>query len=83
METVQNRLLSMADEEYLAFSAPLIPSVPREKMIGIRVPLLRKYAREIKNSEQALEFMDELRHYYMEENHLHGFLIENIRDFNT
>lgn len=81
---IQRRLLSMQDVQYKDFNSKLIPSVDPKLMIGIRTPLLRKFAKELFKTEpeQAAAFMHDLPHRYFEENNLHAFLIENIKDFN-
>ena len=40
-------LLELKDEDYRAFHAKLIPNIPIEKIIGVRTPVLRKYAKEV------------------------------------
>jgi len=83
--TIQRRLLSMQDVQYRDFNSKLIPTVDPHLMIGIRTPLLRKFAKELFKTEpeQAAAFMHDLPHRYFEENNLHAFLIENIKDFNA
>ena len=39
-------LFALQDKEYRDFTAKLIPNVDKEKIIGIRVPILRKFAKE-------------------------------------
>ncbi|KLU63770.1 DNA alkylation repair enzyme [Desulfosporosinus acididurans] len=51
--------------------------------IGIRIPYLRKLAREFSKTPEASEFLKILPHTYYEENNLHGFLIETIRDYDA
>lgn len=81
MTELQAKLFSMADENYRAFTAPLIPTVSPERIIGVRVPELKKLARELSDGKEAEELMSGLPHFYLEENHLHGFLINLTRDF--
>ena len=81
--TIQARLQSMQDEKYRAFQSALLPTVPPERIIGVRVPQLRAYAREIRNTPQAAEFMRSLPHASYDENNLHAYLIESIRDFDA
>ncbi|WP_081984411.1 DNA alkylation repair protein [Treponema sp. OMZ 838] len=85
MESIQSKLLSMQDISYRDFNAKLIPTVDPKLMIGIRTPLLRKFAKDLFKMEpkQAAAFMQTLPHRYFEENNLHAFLIENIKDFDT
>jgi 3-methyladenine DNA glycosylase AlkD len=83
MTEIQKRLFALQDERYRAFNARLIPNIGAEKIIGVRVPELRKLAKELKGSELAAEFMAALPHEYHEENCLHGFLLEQLRDFDS
>lgn len=78
---MQGRLFELQDLEYRDFHAKLMPTVDKEKVIGVRTPALRKFAREFGKSEEAGEFMKVLPHDYYEENNLHGFLIEGIKDY--
>lgn len=80
MNIVEN-LFAFQDKEYRMFQSRLMPSVPAEKIIGIRIPVLRKYARELYGSSQAEMFLHCLPHTFYEEYNLHAFLIEKINDF--
>lgn len=79
IEEVCAELKNMADPVYQAFQSQLIPTVDTALIIGIRTPVLRAYA---KNMDWACAemFMHALPHKYYEENNLHGFLIERIKD---
>lgn len=79
---VISQLFEMQDKEYKDFHAKLIPTVNPDNIIGIRTPQLRKFAANFAKSEEAESFMKSLPHRYYEENNLHGFLIEKIRDHN-
>lgn len=68
----------MGEEKYKEFSSKLMPTVSRDKVIGIRTPILRKYAKDLENYD---EFLTDLPHKYFEEDNLHAFLIERERDF--
>lgn len=74
-------LLSLRDEEYAKFIANLTPTISKEKFIGVRVPMLRKMAKELKNNQEAKDFLDCLPHSYYEENLLHSILISYINDY--
>lgn len=71
---VQTALSDMQDPEYKAFQSKLIPTVNPDRIIGIRTPQLRKFAREFAKSGDAAAFMKLLPHTYYEEDNLHGFL---------
>ena len=78
---VQKRLFEMRDTGYRDFHARLILTVEKEKIIGIRTPILRKFAKEFGKTEESELFLKVLPHQYYEENNLHGLLIEQIRDY--
>ena len=50
----------MQDKQYAAFQAKLTPGVPMESFIGIRVPVLRKFAKEFTKEEECEEFLHQL-----------------------
>lgn len=47
------RMEELREEEYKNFSANLIPGIDREKMLGVRIPALRKIASELLKGDQA------------------------------
>ncbi len=78
---IKEELFKLQDKKYKEFHQKLVPNVENERIIGIRTPILRKYAKSIKETPQTKEFLASLPHYYLEENNLHAFLIEQIKDF--
>ena len=82
---IQERLFTFQDTDYKAFNKTLIPTVDEHTMIGIRMPVLKKFAKEFFRTEPecVADFMNSLPHQYFEENNLHAFLIENIKDFDA
>lgn len=45
--TVQEMLFARRDPQYQAFMSRLVPTVPKETVLGIRMPAIRTLAREI------------------------------------
>lgn len=82
-KNVQKQLFALADPEYKTFHCRLMPTVDPQTVIGIRTPILRKFAADFAKTEEAALFLEHLPHTYYEENNLHGFLIEKIKDYNT
>lgn len=80
-ECIRAELFRLQDEQYRAFQSALMPTVPKEKVIGVRVPALRKLAKRLAGTPRAEAFLQELPHFYYEENNLHAFLVEAIRDY--
>ena len=78
---VQNQLFALQDIGYRDFTSKLIPTVDPGTVIGVRTPALRKFAREFIKSPKAEEYIRILPHRYYEENNLHGFIIESIKEY--
>lgn len=83
MNAITQRLFSSADEGYRQFQIPLIPTVDPKRVIGVRTPILRNMARELAGTVVAEAFLQDLPHTYYEENNLHAFLVEQIRDYDA
>ena len=56
MTSLQERLFAMQDKQYAAFQAKLTPGVPVESFIGIRVPVLRKFTKNLQRRQNILKF---------------------------
>ena len=80
MEQIVNRLFEMQDLKYRDFNAKLIPGTEKERIIGVRTPQLRKYAKELRKSGEWKEFVRELPHTYHEENALHGYILGEMKE---
>ncbi len=81
MKKITEELFLLQDEIYREFNSKLIPTVKKENIIGIRIPVLRKYEKEIRNTKKAEEFLKTLPHKYTEEYNLHALLLENIKNY--
>lgn len=79
--TVIEELFSLQDEAYAQFQSKLMPTIPRDLVIGVRVPVLRKLATKMHGREEG--FLSELPHRYYDENLLHGILISQITDYES
>ena len=80
---IRERLYELREPGYAAFTAKLIPNVPEETILGVRTPALRALAKELRGTAEASAFLDELPHAYFEENCLHAFLLEQIKDYDA
>lgn len=81
--SITDHLLSLADIPYRDFTAKLIPTINKERIIGVRTPAMRTLAKELlkQQSKEAMAFLERLPHYYYEENNLHAFIIAQMKDF--
>lgn len=80
MTEIQKHLLANADQKYRDFTLPLIPLVDPKTFIGVRLPVLKKYAKDL-DVKSREEFLKSLPHEYHEENILHAFILSNVKDY--
>lgn len=80
---IKEELFSIQDKSYGDFQSNLIPNIPRELFIGMRVPEARKLAKRIANELEASKFLRELPHKYYDENILHALFISEIKDYDA
>ena len=78
---VQKRLFELADDKYADFQAKLTPTIDRSLFIGVRVPDVRKLAKELYKTNQFEAFIKELPHQYYDENMLHGLILSEFKDY--
>ena len=81
IQKVQQDLFTMQDLKYRDFHAKLMPTIDKDSVIGVRVPMLRAYAKKFGKTEEAKQFLEILPHQYYEENNLHGLLIDQMKDY--
>lgn len=81
MKSVTERLAELADAEYREFQIKLVPNIPKERILGVRIPKIRAFCKEIAGSEEAEEFINSLPHGSYDENNLHALLISAIKDY--
>ena len=77
--SIKKELYSLTEEKYRKFSISLIPD--HRNFIGVRIPLIRKIAKEIAK-ENPVEFLRLAKDDSFEEIMLQGFVICEIKDFN-
>ena len=80
MDKVKEFLLSNQDLKYRDFTLPLLPNIDEKTFIGVRLPVIKKYAKDL-DAKSREEFLSSLPHYYHEENILHAFILSIIKDY--
>lgn len=80
MTYIQKRLFELQDKEYAKFQSKLIPTIDEKTIIGVRTPMIRQLAKEIRGTKEAAEFIACLPHKYYDENILHSVLLCDIKD---
>ncbi len=76
-------LCELADPAYAAFQRKLLPTLPPERVIGVRTLDIRRLARRLSKTDAAQSFLASLPHTTYDENNLHAALLERIPDFET
>ena len=81
MNELQTTLFGLQDLKYRDFHSRLMPGIDKDTIIGIRTPVLRKFAKEFAGTTEAETFLQELPHQYYEENNLHMMLLAGIKEY--
>lgn len=76
MENIRKKLFEMQDKTYQEFHKGLCPNV--EDIIGVRIPDLRKIAKQIAK-ENPREYLEKIPKEYYEEKMLQGFVIGSMK----
>ena len=82
MDNIKKKLFRLQDGCYGDFHSKLMPNIAREKIIGIRVPVLRRFVKDLSEAEKE-DFLQQLPHNYYEENNLHGLIIMESKDYGS
>ncbi len=77
----QELLFQLQDKGYRDFQSKLIPTIPVETIIGVRIPAIRKLTKEYGKDPESVEFLKQLPHTYYDENILHALLVAEIKDY--
>lgn len=81
-ESIREKLTELREGgAFQNFNASLIPTVPGDKVLGVRTPALRTLAKELAKDPGIEEFLHDLPHVYFEENQLHAFILSLEKDF--
>lgn len=82
-QKIKKRLFELADQKYKEFHGGLCPGT--ENIIGVRVPVLRKYAQELFKEQDWKQIIKAIDNEYYEEIMLQGMLIGKAKneDINT
>ena len=84
IEEIKDYLLKNQDLQYKKFHSSFMPTINSEVVIGIKVPILRNYTKELLKKydiQSFVPFFKDLPHQYYEENNIHAFLIEKINNY--
>ena len=74
-------LFRLQDKNYALMQAKIIPSVTADRIIGVRTPALRTFARSLYKDCDIGKFLSCVPHQYFDENQLHAFVISLEKDY--
>ena len=74
---LREKLFEVQDKEYQKFQSKLCPNI--DNIIGVRIPILRKMAKQIAK-ENAEEFLNNTKIEFYEEKMLYGFVIGYMKE---
>lgn len=77
-ERIKKELWELRDLKFREFASALIPNVPKERILGVRLPLLRKLARQIARGDWE-EYLKTAKGESYEEIMLKGMVIGYIK----
>lgn len=82
MNKVEKDLFALKDQSYCNLQSKIVPNIKPENIIGVRIPILRNYAKGM-NNDDISSFINDLPHNYYDENILHSILLSNIKDYDS
>lgn len=76
-------LFENQDKKYRDFEAKLNPTIPKDEIIGVRMPVLRKLSNNLwkEENDKCLLLIQDLPHKYYEESIMHGIFIGKLKGF--
>lgn len=81
LDIIRDELFKLKDEKYANFQRKLIPGLKLDRLIGVRIPKMRKLAKKLEKNENFQPFFEELPHKYYDEDILHAVLISNVNAY--
>ena len=80
-DEIVTELFRMRDADYALLQAKIIPTVAADRIIGVRTPALRAFAKALYKDRDKEVFLSCTPHQYFDENQLHAFVISLEKDF--
>lgn len=83
--SISQAVRELSEPKLAKFTAKLLPTVDPARILGVRMPALRKLAKKLlrEHPQEVAEFMAAVPHDFQEEDLLHVLLLNDERDFAT
>lgn len=82
MYDITKFLQDNSDKKYREFQIKLVPNINHSVILGVRIPLLRKYAKKLIFDNNYIKFLSKIPHKYYDENNLHVLILSLIKNYN-
>ena len=85
LKDIKKNLKKLRDPEYKEFQSKIIPNIDRGRILGVRMPVLRKFAKEniLNSTKTKTEYLMSFPYKYHEGEVLHMMIIEKEKDINV
>ena len=80
-EEIVAELFRMQDKDYALMQTKIIPTVASDRIIGVRTPALRTFAKSLYMDSDINAFLSCVPHQYFDEDQLHAFVLSLEKDF--
>ena len=80
-EEIVAELFRMQDKDYALMQTKIIPTVDADRIIGVRTPVLRTFAKSLYKDSDINDFLSCVPHQYFDEDQLHAFVLSLEKDF--
>ena len=80
-EEIVAELFRMQDKDYALMQTKIIPTVAADRIIGVRTPALRTFAKSLYKDSDIDAFLSSVPHQYFDEDQLHAFILSLEKNF--
>ena len=80
-EKIVEELFRMQDKDYALMQNKIIPTVAADRIIGVRTPALRTFAKSLYKDSDIDAFLSSVPHQYFDEDQLHAFILSLEKNF--
>lgn len=83
LEVIERDIRNFVSKKFSVMQKKGLKGKTKYKVLGVKPALLKKYAVRVMNRSGAGEFTNALPHTFYEENLLHAYIIDRVRDFDS
>ena len=80
-DEIVEELFRLQDKDYALMQTKIIPTVAADRIIGVRTPALRTFAKSLYKDSDIDAFLSSVPHQYFDEDQLHAFILSLEKNF--